>query len=188
MSTGLEAKNKQEARWASESEIPGTGEFLGSGVSESSEVTGEESLSRQEYQCDEISHRAGEETCWERGGPEALPSIVTHRRIPRVGSSDPRPLARRGPGPHSEAVQHPEDSAGSGSHVLAGLRGICDGRSLVPRWAVAQSGWACGITYLTPSGPSQVLTGKNQRTDAQQSPGKRVWIWLDCGRVCGGLF
>lgn len=57
------------------------------------------------------------------------------RHIPRVGSSDLRPPGQRGPGPHSEGVRHPEDSAGSGSHGLAGLLGICDGRSLVRRWA-----------------------------------------------------
>lgn len=53
----------------------------------------------------------------------------THRHIPRGGSSGPRPLSLRGPAPHSEGVQHPGDSVGSGSHGSAGPPGRCGGRS-----------------------------------------------------------
>lgn len=74
-----------------------------------------------------------EKACWGRA------DLITHRRIPRAGSSGLHPPAQRGRGPHSEAVQPPEDSAGTGSHGLAGLLGKCAGRSLVQRWAVAQS-------------------------------------------------
>lgn len=83
----------------------------------------------------------GEEACWsrEKRRTEVRADPKTHRHIPRAGSSDPHPPAQQGPGLHSAGVQHPEDSAGTGSHVLAGLLGRCAGHSLVRRWAVAQS-------------------------------------------------
>lgn len=54
---------------------------------------------------------------------------MTHRHTPRGGSSGPHQPALQGPGLHSEGVQRPEDSAGTGSHESAGLRGRCGGRS-----------------------------------------------------------
>lgn len=70
---------------------------------------------------------------------EARAGLITHRHIPRVGSIGLHPPAQQGLARHSEGVQHPEDSAGTGSHVLAGLLGKCAGCSLVQRWATAQS-------------------------------------------------
>lgn len=81
-----------------------------------------------------------EEACWSRERwTEAPAGLITHRHIPRPGSSGVHPPAQPGLARHSEGVRHPEDSAGIGSHGLAGLLGKCAGHSLVQRWAVAQS-------------------------------------------------
>lgn len=64
----------------------------------------------------------------------------THRGTPRRDNSGPRLLSLRGPGLHSEEVQHPGDSAETGSRGSAGPPGRCGGRSPPPGLAGAQGG------------------------------------------------